>query len=177
MTQRSTAPKLMIVDACVLIDFIKADRAVLELVVKHLGPLHVISPVIDEVNDIDDENELIALGLIVIEPEIEDAYAAGARSGPLSFVDWLCLLTAKRHSFICVTNDKNLRKRCNEENVSLLWGLELVAELHKAGGIPRKWAASIAQNIRQSNPKHITDKIVSRFLDKIRLQEGRRPPL
>ncbi len=58
-------------DACVLIDFIKTDRAVLELVVKHLGPLHVISPIVDEVNDIDDENELIALGLIIIEPEIE----------------------------------------------------------------------------------------------------------
>jgi hypothetical protein len=58
---------------CVLIDFIKADRAMLELVVKYVGPPHVISPVVDEVNEIDNENELLALGLIIIEPEIEDA--------------------------------------------------------------------------------------------------------
>ena len=125
MTRRPAPRKLMIMDACVLIDFIKAERAVLELVVKHIGPLHVTSPVVDEVNEIDDENELVALGLIIIEPEIEDAYTAGGRSGPLSFEDWLCLLTAKRHGFTCVTNDKNLRKLCKQEGVSLLWGSSL----------------------------------------------------
>jgi predicted nucleic acid-binding protein len=164
----------MIMDACVLIDFIKAERAVLELVVKHIGPLHVTSPVLDEVNEIDDENELVALGLIIIEPEIEDAYTAGGRSGPLSFEDWLCLLTAKRHGLTCVTNDKNLRKLCKQEGVSLLWGLELVAELHKVGGITGKEAEAFAQTVRRSNPKHITEKIVSRFADLIRRQEGHR---
>ncbi len=51
MTRRSTSRKLMIMDACVLIDFIKAERAVLELVVKHIGPLHVTSPVVEEVKE------------------------------------------------------------------------------------------------------------------------------
>lgn len=173
MTRRSPPPKLMIMDACVLIDFIKTERAVLELVVKHVGPLYVTSPVVNEVNEIDGENELVELGLIIIEPEIEDAYAAGDRSGPLSFEDWLCLLTAKRHGFTCVTNDKNLRKLCRQESVSLLWGLELLAELHKVGGIPATEAETIAQAIRRSNPKHITEKIVSRFMDIIRGREGR----
>ena len=104
MTRRSTSRKLMIMDACVLIDFIKAERAVLELVVKHVGPLYVTSPVVEEVKEIDDEDELAALGLIIVEPEIEDAYTAGIQSGPLSFEDWLCLLTARRHGFTCVTN-------------------------------------------------------------------------
>lgn len=172
---RSPAPrKLMIMDACVLIDFIKAERTILELVVKHIGSLYVTSPVVDEVNEIDDENELVALGLNIIEPEIEDAYAAAGRSGPLSFEDWLCLLTAKRHGFTCVTNDKNLRKLCEQEGVSLLWGLELVAELHKVGGITGKEAEVFAQAVRCSNPKHTTERIVSRFADRIRLQESRR---
>ncbi len=172
MTRRPAAGRLMIMDACVLIDFIKAERAVLELVVKHVGTLYVASPVVDEVNEIDDENELVELGLIVIEPEIEAAYAAGSRSGPLSFVDWLCLLTAKKNGFTCVTNDKNLRKFCKQEGVPSLWGLELVAELHKAGGIPAKDAEAFAQAIRQSNPKHITSDIVSRFVGILRRQEG-----
>ncbi len=104
MTRRSTSRKLMIMDACVLIDFIKAERAVLELVVKNVGPLYVTSPVVEEVKEIDDEDELAALGLIIVEPEIEDAYTEGIQSGPLSFEDWLCLLTARRHGFTCVTN-------------------------------------------------------------------------
>ena len=82
MTRRSPPPRLMIMDACVLIDFIKTERSVLELIVKHVGPLYVASPVVAEVNEIDDEAELVALGLIIIEPEIADAYAAGSRSGP-----------------------------------------------------------------------------------------------
>jgi len=107
--------RLMIMDACVLIDYSKAERAMLELVVKHVRPLHVTSPVVNEVNEIDDENELVELGLIIVEPEIEDAYAAVSRSGPLSFEDWVCLLTAKRQGFTCITNDKNLRKFCKQE--------------------------------------------------------------
>jgi predicted nucleic acid-binding protein len=173
---RPPAPrKLMIMDACVLIDFFKAERAVLELVVKHIGPLHVTSPVVDEVNEIDDENELVKLGLVIIEPEIEDAFAAAAgQSGPTSFQDRLCFFAAKRHGFTCVTNDKNLRKLCKQEGVPLLWGLELLAELHKAGGISANEGEIIAQTIRRSNPKHITAKIVSRFTDIIRRQEGHR---
>lgn len=54
----------------------------------------------------------------------------------------------------------------------MLWGLELVAELHKVGGITSKEAEVFSQAIRRSNPKHITEKIVSRFVDLIRRQEG-----
>jgi rRNA-processing protein FCF1 len=164
----------MLMDACVLIDFIKTEPSVLELVVNHVGPVYVSSTVVEEVNEIDDENELAALGLIIIEPEIEDAYAAGSRTGPLSFEDWLCLFTARRHGFTCVTNDKNLRKHCRQEGVSLLWGLELLAEVHKIGKIPATEARAIAKAIQRSNPKHITEEIISRFSDAIRRQEGRR---
>lgn len=164
----------MIMDACVLIDFIKVERAVLELVVKHIGPLYVTSPVVDEVNEIENENELVALGLIIIEPEIQDAYIAGGQSGPLSFQDWLCLLTAKRHGFTCVTNDKNLRKLCKLEGVPLLWGIELLAQLHKNGGIPAIDAEMIAHGIHLENPKHITEKIISRFADIIHQQDTSR---
>ena len=174
MILRQSPRKLMIMDACVLIDFIKTERAVLELVVKHVGPLHVTSSVVNEVNEIDDENELLELGLIIVETEIEDAYAASGLSGPLSFEDWLCLFTAKRHNFICVSNDKSLRKFCKQEGVLLLWGLELVAELHEVGGIPFRESESFAKKLRLSNPKHITQKIVSDFMDRIRRQEGKK---
>jgi len=164
----------MIMDACVLIDFIKAERTILELVVKHIGPLHIPSPVVEEINEIDDESELVELGLIILEPEIEDAFAAATPSGPISFQDRLCLLAAKRHGFTCVTNDKNLRNLCRQEDVPLFWGLELIAKLHKVGGITSKEAEIIAKAIRKSNPKHITDKIVSLFINIIRRQESKK---
>jgi predicted nucleic acid-binding protein len=164
--------KLMLMDACVLIDFIKTEQAVLELVGTYVGTLHVISPVMDEIHDIESWSELEDIGLIIIEPEMEDAYAAGSKVGPLSFPDWLCLLTAKRHGFTCVTNDKNLRRFCSQEEISLLWGLQLVAMLHKAGGIPGKDAVALGKAIRRSNPRHITENIVARFMDTIRRQEG-----
>jgi predicted nucleic acid-binding protein len=164
----------MIMDACVLIDFIKADRTVLELVVKHVGPLHVASPIVDEVHEIEDENELVELGLIIVEPEIEDAFEAAGSSGPTSLQDRLCLLTARRHNFICVTNDKNLRQLCKQKGVEILWGLEILSELHKTGGIPGKEAETIARSIHASNPKHITAAILSRFINIIRGQEHQR---
>jgi hypothetical protein len=83
-------------DANALIDFLKADRAALELVVKYIGQVYVISLVVREVNVIDNENELVDLGLIIIDEKTEDYYAATERIGQLSFVDRLCLFTAKR---------------------------------------------------------------------------------
>ena len=172
MTSYAAHSKPMLMDACVLIDFIKADRSILELIVKYVGPLHVISPVVDEVNEIDDEGELVELGLSIVEPEIEDAYAAASQIGPTSFQDRLCLLTAKRYGFTCVTNDKNLRKLCEEENVPLSWGLQLLADLHQVGGILPDDALDIAQRIHKANPRHITLQILRRFTTIIQKQQS-----
>ncbi len=172
MRNEAVTMKLMIMDACVLIDFVKTAPSVLALIADCVGPIHVLNAVVEEVNEIKAEDDLTALGLTVVEPEIEDAYAAASGSGPTSFQDRLCLLTAKRHGFHCVTNDTNLRKLCKAEAVSLLWGLELLAELHKAGGISGKYAEQVAQAIRKSNPKHITAKIITDFLEIIRRQES-----
>ena len=170
MTPCADKPEMMIMDACVLIDFIKVEPTVLQLIVKHVGPVHVASPVVDEINEIDNEEQLVELGLIIVEPELEDAFTAAGGIGPTSFQDRLCLLTAKRHGFTCVTNDKNLRKLCENENIPLLWGLELLARLHQTGSITAKDAIDIAQQIHRTNPMHITDKIVKRFVDIIRKQ-------
>lgn len=157
----------MIMDACILIDFLHADRTVLQLVARYVGPVHVVSPVVEEVRDIDGQEELIELGISVIEPEIEDAYAAAGGAGALSFQDRLCLLTAKRRGMTCVTNDTSLRRQCSNEGIPLLWGLELLLELHAAGGIPRHIAEDIAKAIHEANPRHITPTIFKQFQSKL----------
>lgn len=167
MTESGHGIRLMIMDACVLIDFLHADRTVLQLVAKHVGPVYVVSPVVEEVRDIDGQEELIELGVSVIEPELEDAFSAASASGQVSFQDRLCLLTAKRHGMTCVTNDTSLRRQCRNDGVPLLWGLELLLELNVAGGIPRRIAEEIAQAIHEANPRHITTTILNRFRKKL----------
>ena len=159
----------MIMDADVLIDFIKVDRSIIRLFVNKVGPMFVASPVAEEVGEVKDVRELTRIGLIIVEPEIEDAFeAAGEPKGPLSFCDKLCFLIARRNGYTCVTNDKNLRKLCQRENVSILWSLELLIELYVHGGISLEDALKVAAGIQEVNPKHITREILERFEKKIR---------
>jgi len=160
----------MLMDACVLIDYIKTGSYVLELIVKHVGPVYVVSPVVEEVNDVENEEELAELGLTIIEPEVEDAFTAASTQDSLSFQDKLCLLTAKRYGFTCVTNDKSLRNRCSAAKIPLLWGLELLVTLHKSRGISGDNAIGLARKIHSNNPKHITIKILERFIKNIHAQ-------
>lgn len=142
MKDKTGGQKILIMDACVLIDFLNSERCVFKLISKYLGTLYVASPVLDEIEEIENEQNMVEIGLEVIEPETEDALAAGDNVGPLSFQDWICLLTAKRDGFTCVTNDKKLIQTCKKEGVDIIRGLSLLAKLHEAGGNHRGACAS-----------------------------------
>jgi predicted nucleic acid-binding protein len=164
--------KILIMDACVLIDFLNSDRKVFRLISDHLGTLYVASPVLDEIKEIENEQELVEIGLKVVEPETGDAMAAGGNVGPLSFQDWICLLTAKRNGFTCVTNDKKLMQTCKKEGVDTIRGLALLAKLHEAGGITTDDVLLIGREIHRSNPKHISAVILAKFEKIIEGQTG-----
>ena len=170
MSKNETSSKrFMIMDACVLIDFILAAPALFKLISKHVGPLPVVSVVFEEVTQIESTQHLADLGLILIEPEIVDAFEAERLKGKTSFQDNLCYLTAKRHSLICVTNDKKLRNQCKEDNIPILWGLQLILELHKANGLPANDALEMVKQMHKNNPRHITTKILKDFKSKLSL--------
>ena len=124
------AANLLIMDACVLIDYIKTDRSVLALFSQHVGQAYVLNEILKEVRHIEPDMDLREIGLELVEPEIEDLFLAGANQTAESFQDKLCILTAKRHGYTCVTNDKNLRRLCRSEDVSSKWGLELLLDLY-----------------------------------------------
>lgn len=165
----STQPVFLILDACVLIDYIKTDRFILELVGKQLGRVHVVSSVVDEVLDISSPQELTELGIEIVEPEMADAFTAAAAQGALSFADHLCLLTAKRNRFTCVTNDSSLRKTCERESVPTLWGLELLALLAEAQAMSGRDAYQVALAIQAINPRFITSKILKRLAKRLNI--------
>ena len=160
--------RFMIMDACVLIDYINGEPDLFKLISSHIGPIYVATPILEEVDSIKSIEELEDLGLLPIEPEIEDVFNAEEMDGRTSFQDNICFLTAKRQSFTCVSNDTNLRLQCADASVPILWGLELILDLTKAGGILKKEASRIARDIQKSNPRHITTKVVSDFEAKLK---------
>jgi len=168
LTKHSKPDKEATLDSCVLIDFFKADKNILELIAKYVYPIYVVSPIIDEVNEIKNENELLDLGINIIEPEIEDAYLASQKQSPLSFPDRICLFVSKRYNYICVTNDKKLRKTCKQDKISVMWGLELILKLYSEGGILKKDAENFVKTIKNSNPKFINDKVFLDFMKKLK---------
>lgn len=61
--------RLLLMDACVLIDFIKTDSSIFKLFIQYVGEIHVVSPVVEEVKDIESTQALEKLGLYIIEPQ------------------------------------------------------------------------------------------------------------
>ena len=165
---KANPTRFMIMDACVLIDYMNGEPDLFKLISSHIGPIYVATPILEEVDSINSIEELEDLGLLPIEPEIEDVFTAEEMDGQTSFQDNICFLTAKRQSFICVSNDANLRRQCTDASVPILWGLELILDLTKAGGILKKEASRIAREIQISNPRHITARILSDFEAKLK---------
>lgn len=149
----------LILDANVLIDFYRCNREIFRMVCTHIGQIYLAKPVFDEVTQIE-THHCTELGIVLIEPELEDLLEAGAKRGRLSFQDHLCLILAKKHGLICVTNDKPLRKECTIEDVPLIWGIELICILVESGGLDIASAKSYLLKMQYDNPKYFTDEII-----------------
>lgn len=155
--------KVLLMDANVLIDYQKSDFSVLALVHKHVGEVHVLTTIIEEVDGLD-VVDCERLGLKAVEPQLSQLTRAATKRGQLSFRDHLCLLVASDANFVCVTNDKPLRKACTEEGVSVLWGVEMMAALVRANALRAVDAIQTAEKIHLSNPLHISGPLVDRFV-------------
>ena len=112
------AKRFLILDACVLIDFCKVDRSILSVVSAHVGQIHVPSPVLAEVDQLE-EAEAMALGIEIVEPEIDQLVAAGATRAGLSFEDRLITavvegaeLASERHAPTIDSYGRKLRTSC-----------------------------------------------------------------
>jgi len=153
-------------DANILIDFINCDKTILKLICSHVGDLYLASPVLNEVNEIT-EGDCLELGITLVEPTLKQIMMSSGKRGRLSFQDHLCLTIAKENGWTCITNDVPLRKECQSEGVSLIWGIELICILVESGGLPIKHSKSIILKIQRNNPKYITNDIVKRAFERL----------
>ncbi len=160
--------RLLIWDACVLIDYCKSERSILKLTARHVGTIHVAGPVLAEVEQLD-SGSAADHGIVVVNPPLDMAMRAAARGGRLSFQDRLCLLLAKENGWTVVSNDGLLRRECTSEQVPVLWGLEILALLVEAGALPPEDACAVAEAIHRAN-RFITKQILQRLITSIRSQ-------
>jgi len=157
----------LVADASVLIDYVETDKSVLALISRHLGTIHVPSPVLEEVRGLS-EKDAASLGVHVAEPPLHQAFEAQAGATPMSFKDWLCFVVARDAGWSVLTNDMALRKACDSADISCVWGMEAMALLVDAKHLSAARAMAVARKIARINP-FITDSILERFRHRIGL--------
>lgn len=158
----------LLLDASVLIDYAKADVSILELVARHVAPVRIALPLLDEVDQFT-RSDCERLGILIEEPSLDQLLQAAAqRGGPLSFQDRLCIIVAHASGWTCVSNDKSLRRECDRIGVPVLWGLELMVQLVDRGQLTPKQASKTAQAIGSANPRYITKGVLTRFETRVR---------
>jgi len=145
-----------ICDANVLIDFIETDEDILHELTLYWAKVYVPTRVLYEVKELSQEHAEL-LGLHVIETPIELA-ASGGLSGP----DCACLHFVLTEGWTCVTNDKLLRNMCRRGGGTVVWWLEMLILLVKAGQITAARAGVVAEKVATLNPE-ITPSILDTF--------------
>jgi len=159
--------EIYILDANVLIDFNDSDITILSLIATHIGACYVASPVlVDEVKKLD-EAKCSSLGLLVVEPAIEQVALAEERRGKLSFYDHLSLVIAKASGWVVVTNEERLHRECSTDGVQSVWGLELLARLVDKEILLSEDALVVVYTLHELSPKFVNEGIIERFRDRI----------
>lgn len=159
-------PPAFVIDANVLIDYADSDPTILALFSKHIGTIHVITDVLEKVEQIN-TMECRGLGLGIAEPTLEQYLEAGQKISGLAFDDKLCFIIARDNHWTLISNDKALRSACSSVNIPLLWGLEIMLPLVKRNLLPGSHALQTATMIQSSNSQFVHQKILESFSKKI----------
>lgn len=154
---------VLLADADVLIDYRDSDLSVLKLVGEHIAPVAVLSCVLDEVTHVT-RRDCRRMGIKVISPETDLLLLAGQLQARVSFNDRLGFVVCRQNGWTCVTNDRALRQLCSLHDVSTRYGLRLMLDLVARGVLTHQQAIIVARQIHASNPMHINDRIVARFV-------------
>ena len=158
------AQTVLLTDADVLIDYRESEIKILELVAQHMGRVVVLAPVLDEVQGVT-PTQCAQLGIEVVEVETEQLVRASEVESRVSFNDRLCLVACREEGWTCVTNDGALRRLCERHGVATRFGLGLMVDLVAVGALTRRRAMAVARQIQASNPLHINERIIQRFLE------------
>lgn len=113
-----------------------------------------------------------AAGIAEIETPMDLFEPDHSLPAGLSLQDRVCLRLSQQNGYRCVTNDKVLRRACDEAGVAVLWGLQLMAELRTRGVLPISRAESVARKMSLATRRSITAEVVDAFLRGLRESRG-----
>lgn len=156
----------LLLDANVLVDYQSSDLSVLTLVSQHIGNVHIATTVLAEVDGLS-ESECEQLGLHIVEPTLPQLIEAEGGRTRLSFEDRTCLLMSRDNGWICVTNDKALRRSCTAIDVDVRWGLELMHQLVEQKQLSKQEALATARAMCSANPLFLGAKVLALFEEKL----------
>ena len=145
-----------ICDANVLIDYLDSDEDIIRELVAYWGTVHVPTRVLHEVKTLSAERA-VGLGLSVIETPLVLPPTPGL-SGP----DRACLHFALAEGWVCITNDRPLRRECGRLGCKVVWGLEMLLLLVADGQISKARSKGIAEQIATINPEITISLLESR---------------
>ena len=158
--------RIVVCDANILIDYAKANKKIVGLITKHLYEIWVPLPVWEEVHDLSDE-DATTLGVNIAEPSLaQTSEAADMFGGGLSEEDNMCFIMARDEKTICATNEKPLRKKCIENDIEVLWGLQIMIQLCKIGKLKVDIAQKTGEKMVKMNPR-ITQKVLDDYISKL----------
>lgn len=151
----------IVIDAMAVIDFLDTDPSILPLISKHLGDLYVTRPVFEEIGRLD-ESQCNTLGIRIVDLSAEQYWEAGSLVNGLSFQDCTCFVLACDNRWICLTNDRRLRRQCSNRAIGCLWSLETLVKLVEKSVLEPIEAYHVGQAIHKLNP-FITYEILQQF--------------
>lgn len=158
--------EVYIVDANVLIDYLKTDISILTIYSKEIGQIYVPTDVLEKVKQLE-TGECDRLNLEIVEPTTEQYLEAAPKIRGLSFDDRVCFILARDNKWYCISNDIQLRVICEENGISVLWGLELMLPLVERKLIEPTEILQVAKDIHESNPLFVNKTILKRFEGKV----------
>lgn len=140
-----TSKGAAICDANILIDYIEADEDILRELVTYWGTVYVPDRILMEVHGFT-ETRAVELGLTIIESPLQlEKHPA------LSVQDSICLHFAIQEGWTCIANDKRLRRECQTQGGSVVWGFQMLSLLVGASQITKERALDIAEKIAETN--------------------------
>ncbi|MEA4883000.1 MAG: hypothetical protein VB144_04920 [Clostridia bacterium] len=151
----------IVIDAMAVIDFLDADPSILPLISQHVGDLHVTRPVFEEIGRID-ESQCNTLGIRIVDLTAEQYREAGSLVDGLSFQDCTCFVLVRDNCWLCLTNDRRLRRECSSHAIGCLWSLETLVKLVQKSVLGPIEAYHIGEAIHRLNP-FITHEILQKF--------------
>lgn len=166
LLDRKDEKTVLLLDACVLIDYRNSDMAVLKLVAEHMGDVVVLSHVLKEVDGLS-QRELESHKVEIFEVGDDLMIEAKKVESKVIDVDSLCMVACRRHGWTCITNDRGLQRLCELHDVQARFGLGLMLDLISTGAMTKQHAKEAARLMQESNPRYIHDEIIREFDAKV----------